>query len=370
VFDVIQLEGDAGGGLGAIDSVFPVGMTDGGGFWTTTFRTNELENGTMTLLLVQGLAASSGTDLDTDDDGILDLTPWVRVIDAVAVTDGGGSDHVYTSVVLGPGFDGNSLTPGGASRIPNGTDTDSVADWMRNDFDGEGLLPAVVGTAEPGEALNTPEAVNNAVPVCSVALPSVETLWSPNHKFVPIDIVGVTDADGDPLTITIESIYQDEPVDAPGSGNTSPDGQGVGTANAEVRAERAGGGNGRVYHIAFTASDGRGGNCSGVVQVSVPKSKKDTPVDDGPLFDSTESASALVLSGLSSTSASATESSRANRASADANGRPGSNLGVTLGPSLTASDSGRSYSPRDQVFAALPASEHDLEDFWTHILDD
>jgi hypothetical protein len=73
------------------------------------------------------------------------------------------------------------------------------------------------------------------------------------------------------------------------------------------------------------------------------------------------------LSGLSSTGAPATGSSGPNRASPDA--RQGSNLDVTPVASLTAFDSGQSYSPRDQVFAALPP-EHDLEDFWTDILGD
>ena len=41
----------------------------------------------------------------------------------------------YSSVVLSGGFDGVSFPPGGAPRIPNGTDTNAVADWLRNDFD-------------------------------------------------------------------------------------------------------------------------------------------------------------------------------------------------------------------------------------------
>jgi hypothetical protein len=65
---------------------------------------------------------------------------------------------------------------------------------------------------------------------------------------------------------------------------------GVGASTAEVRPERAGSGNGRVYHITFTADDGHGGTCSSEVLVGVPKSqgKKGGPVDDGPLFDSTQ----------------------------------------------------------------------------------
>ena len=77
-------------------------------------------------------------------------------------------------------------------------------------------------------------------------------------------------------------------MNAEGDGNTEPDGTGVGTDLAEVRAERDGAGNGRFYHIFFTADDGHGGSCADEVLVAVPKSqsKKDAPIDDGPLFDS------------------------------------------------------------------------------------
>ena len=97
--------------------------------------------------------------------------------------------------------------------------------------------------------------------------------------------------DGDDISITVTSIMQDEPVDTLGNGNFTPDGRGVRTGTAEVRAERAGSkkvpGNGRVYHINFTADDGNGGSCSGEVIVGVPHEKGSAPVDDGaPLYDS------------------------------------------------------------------------------------
>jgi hypothetical protein len=134
--------------------------------------------------------------------------------------------------------------------------------------------------------------IPNQPPDCSEAYPSVESIWPPNHKFVsPIHVLGVTDPDDDPVSIVIDSIYQDEPVDTYGDGRFTPDGKGVGTSAAAVRAERAGTkkvpGNGRVYHIFFTADDGRGGTCEGEVLVGVPHDVKDTPIDDGALYDST-----------------------------------------------------------------------------------
>ncbi len=144
---------------------------------------------------------------------------------------------------------------------------------------------------DPTPVLKDLTLLHNQDPDCSGAFPSVDNLWPPNHKFHDVSVLGVTDPDGDPVTITIGSIFQDEPTDTFGDGAFTPDGMGVGTDTAMVRAERSGTkmvpGNGRVYYIGFMAEDGLGGACDGVVQVGVPHDVKDTPIPDGPLFDST-----------------------------------------------------------------------------------
>jgi hypothetical protein len=129
--------------------------------------------------------------------------------------------------------------------------------------------------------------VDNRPPVCSGAYASQDTIWPPNHKFVAIEVLGVYDPDGGPVSIVIDSIFQDEPVNELGDGNTSPDGRGIDTSKAGVRAERAGPGNGRVYHIEFTAYDVCDDSCPGKIIVGVPHDKKDLPIDEGPLYDST-----------------------------------------------------------------------------------
>ena len=165
--DLIIIEGD-GTVAGVVDDILMPGMADADGYWVSPFESNEFENGTQTLLLVEGLEDGvMGTDLDTDNDGELDAMPWIRIIDEVGVTDGGGNDFNYTDVVLMRGVDGNPFGFGGASRIPNGVDTDSPFDWVRNDFDGEGL-PGLNGEV-CGEAFNTPGAENMAVPALNVA---------------------------------------------------------------------------------------------------------------------------------------------------------------------------------------------------------
>ena len=134
---------------------------------------------------------------------------------------------------------------------------------------------------------------DNQPPDCSVASASPDRLWPPRHQYAKVAVAGVTDPDGDPVTITITRIAQDEPLDSYGDGHTCPDGDGVGTDMALVRAERArsrrNSKDGRVYHISFTADDGRGGTCTGTVNVCVPPNRHPgaTCVDQGPLVDST-----------------------------------------------------------------------------------
>ena len=118
---------------------------------------------------------------------------------------------------------------------------------------------------------------SNRPPDCSQASARPRVLWPPNHKLEDIAITGITDPDGDPVTVKVTGITQDEPTD----------GFGVGTPSPQVRAERSGVGNGRVYQIAFAASDGKGGSCTGAVTLGVPHDQNGTPVDDGQRYDST-----------------------------------------------------------------------------------
>src|SRR5690606_29104685 len=101
--------------------------------------------------------------------------------------------------------------------------------------------------------------------------------------------LSVSDPEGDVVTVTIGSIFQDEPVNGDDDGDTSPDAVIGSGGGFSLRAERDGEGNGRVYHVAFTASDATG-SCSGVLTVSAPLSRGagGVAVDDGPLFDSTK----------------------------------------------------------------------------------
>ena len=65
--------------------------------------------------------------------------------------------------------------------------------------------------------------------------------------------------------------------------------RGVEAREVDLRAERAGAGNGRVYHIEFEADDSFGGVCIGSVTVCVPHDKRGGAgcIDDGQSYSST-----------------------------------------------------------------------------------
>jgi VCBS repeat-containing protein len=122
---------------------------------------------------------------------------------------------------------------------------------------------------------------SNVAPTCAAARTAAD-LWPPNHQPVYVTVSGVVDPEGQKITITFNSILQDEPTNSVGQGNTMQDGgiEQNGT-RAWVRAERSGSkkvpGDGRVYLIGFTARDPGGLTCTGTVRVDVPHDKRGTP---------------------------------------------------------------------------------------------
>jgi len=124
----------------------------------------------------------------------------------------------------------------------------------------------------------------NRPPDCSKLAVDKASLWPPNHKFVTVTVSGATDPDADPITTTITGVTQDEPLNGLGDGDTSPDAAWVpGHSNqVKLRAERSGTGDGRVYKVAVTVSDGHL-TCSKTLTVGVPHDQSGPPaVDSSP----------------------------------------------------------------------------------------
>lgn len=171
-----------------------------------------------------------------------------------------------------------------------GIETFYIAGWDRHPPYGN---EDIDGDTVPDDALVWGYFLFNQPPDCSSAAPSITEIWPANHKMASVNILGVTDPERDSIGITITSITQDEPVNGLGDAHSLPDGAGVGTNTAQVRAERTetrnATGDGRMYHIHFEASDGNGGVCTGLVNVGVPHDRRPggVIVDGGELYDST-----------------------------------------------------------------------------------
>lgn len=108
------------------------------------------------------------------------------------------------------------------------------------------------------------------------------TLWPPNHEMVEIKpIISVSDNYDRYPDVKLESITSNEPDDAlgGGDGHTTQDIQITKSWDSEqrkmidkisLRAERAGKGKGRIYTIAYSATDFSGNKSITTATVTVP----------------------------------------------------------------------------------------------------
>jgi hypothetical protein len=109
-----------------------------------------------------------------------------------------------------------------------------------------------------------------------------DSLWPPNHRWktitAHIEVYDVCDADPQ---VYLASIVSNEPENDVGDGNTEPDIQGaeIGTDDREfqLRAERAGPGDDRVYAVTYVAEDGSGNQTTAEDHVTVPHDQGNNP---------------------------------------------------------------------------------------------
>jgi hypothetical protein len=100
---------------------------------------------------------------------------------------------------------------------------------------------------------------------------SPNVLWSPNHKMVAVSLSAVVSDACDAVPVThIIAVASNEPINGNGDGNTAPDWEVTGRLTLNLRAERAGGGNGRIYTITVESRDASGNASVQTVNVTVP----------------------------------------------------------------------------------------------------
>ena len=121
---------------------------------------------------------------------------------------------------------------------------------------------------------------DGAPPTITLATDAFE-LWPPNHKYHLLDsadlVESVIDACGGEVPaqdVSFAQVTSDEPDNSNGDGNTTDDILfSYGCSAVLLRAERRGGGDGRVYEGLLSAGDASGNVGQAVVTVSVPKSR-------------------------------------------------------------------------------------------------
>ena len=143
-----------------------------------------------------------------------------------------------------------------------------------------GMLTMVLGGATTSVTYAQP--LLNLAPDCAQATVTPAILDPADDRMVEVDISGVSDPEGQEVTLSAQCILQTEPAVfwSDGSG-ISGDASGLGTSSPSVRAKRLTGfiintteeyyrTNGRFYEIIFKATDSEGASCSGLVTVEAP----------------------------------------------------------------------------------------------------
>jgi len=98
-----------------------------------------------------------------------------------------------------------------------------------------------------------------------------DVLWPPNHKMADIEAtVDVSDICCGTPTYAIVSVTSNEPVNGKGDGNTTGDIVIIDDDHVQLRSERSGNGDGRVYTLNYLATDCSGNTAATSVEVRVP----------------------------------------------------------------------------------------------------
>jgi hypothetical protein len=131
-------------------------------------------------------------------------------------------------------------------------------------------------TADTDSTRDVYASIVNEPPRCDAVESDPRQLWPANRKFRAVGISGATDPEGDAVTLEITGVTQDERL------RDGPDAQRIAAGRLRLRAERAARGDGRVYRIAFAATDSGGASCTGVATVTVPRHRGVPAVDSAP----------------------------------------------------------------------------------------
>ena len=204
-------------------------------------------------------SASDGTDVNLDGRG--------STVDGVRMDDPSNpyaADVTYLWEAVDVDFD-DETSPTPMGNFPVGLTTVTLT------F----TYPEPLSLVETVSTDTVDISIGDTTPPTVTGAPDPAVLWPPNHKMheVVVDLVVMDLCDPDP-TVLLTSLVSNEPDNGNGDGNTIDDIQDaeVGTDDRSflLRAERMGGGSGRIYTATYNATDASGYYTDGVVEVLVP----------------------------------------------------------------------------------------------------
>jgi hypothetical protein len=146
---------------------------------------------------------------------------------------------------------------------------------------------------------NQADTVTRTVTVVDTTAPTITlknvniSFWPPNHNYKTVTVADLVQgaSDGCDETIDLSDVFisqvsSDEAVNGNGDGNTGADIviAGSGCKSVNLRSERAGNGNGRVYTITFKVRDASGNVGTATAKVTVPRSSNSAAVDSGAAY--------------------------------------------------------------------------------------
>ena len=239
--------------------------------------------------VISGTATQTGsfplTITATDQNGCTGCISYTLVVDCPAITlapaslpTAGVGTNYSQSLSAAPNGQSYSfaLTSG---ALPSGLSLNANTGWLSGVATALGNYTFTVTATGSGDCTGsrgyTLAVQDLTPPVITDVGVDKPALWPPNHKMVMVQVsYNVSDNHTPSVNVVCSlSVTSNEPVNGTGDGDTAPDWEVLDAHRVQLRAERSGSGNGRIYTITITCKDAAGNTATRTVSVSVPKNQ-------------------------------------------------------------------------------------------------
>ena len=152
-------------------------------------------------------------------------------------------------------------------------------------------LTVADSTGETGQCTATITVVDDTAPVITIN-PVESVMWPPNHQYITFELDDLVISVEDNCSelsledVKITKVTSDEAENSTGDGNTMDDIMIADDCKSiQLRSERQGSSNGRVYTIYLELNDGNDNTDSASYQIHVPHNTGNPAIDDGPAYE-------------------------------------------------------------------------------------